>query len=78
MNVNHEKFKCNIDIVNHKSALVRPERVHKYFETEVKKHTMVGPLQSPPFSKIHFFPLLARDNPDGRVCVIVDLSWPLG
>ena len=35
INVNHEKFNCNIDIVNHKSS-VRPEGVHKYFETEAK------------------------------------------
>ena len=52
--------------------------MQKYFETEVKKNDMVGPLQSSPFSKIYFFPLLARDKSDVRVRVIVDLSWPLG
>ena len=52
--------------------------MQKYFETEVKKTDMVGPLQSSPFSKIYFSPLLARDKSDVRVRVIVDLSWPLG
>ena len=78
MNVNHETCKCNVNIVNHKSALARPGGVQKYFETEVKKHAMVWLLQSSPFSKIHFSPLLGRDKPDGGVRVIVGLSWPLG
>ena len=74
MNVNHEKFKCNVNIVNHKSALARPEGVQKYFETEVKKRAMVGSLQSSLFSNIHFSPLIARDKADVGVHVIVDLS----
>ena len=76
MKVKHDKFKCNINIVNNKSSLARPKGVQKYSETEVKKHAMVGTLQSSPFSKIHFSPLLARDKPEGGV--IVGLSWPLG
>ena len=54
MNVNHEKFKCNIDIVNHKSALVRPKGVHKYFETE-DKNTIWWDLYRDPLFKNSFF-----------------------
>ena len=39
---------------------------------------MVEPLDTSPFSKTHFSPLLARNKPDGGVCVIVELAWPLG
>ena len=48
MNVNHEKFKCNVNIINHKSALAQSE------VKEVIKHAIVGSLQSSLFSKIHF------------------------
>ena len=39
---------------------------------------MLGPFNQKPFETMHFSPLMARDKPDGRVRVIVDLSWPLG
>ena len=39
---------------------------------------MEGPLQTPPFPQMYFFPFMTRPKPDGGIRIIVDLSWPLG
>ena len=63
---------------NHLSAIQKPEGVNKYFKVEVEKQAMFGPFKEPPFKEIHYFPLMARNKPDGAVRIIVDLSWPQG
>ena len=37
---------------------------------------MLGPLDTPPFTKIHCSLIRARSKPDWGTRVIVDLSWP--
>ena len=49
-----------------------------YFEVETSKNAILGPFNKNPFDEMHFSPLMARDKPDGKVRVIVDLSWPIG
>ena len=78
MNIDYNTFVPNTHIVNHKSAICRPEGVNKYFQIETSKQAMLGPFDKQPFDAMHFSPLMARDKPDGGVRVIVDLSWPLG
>ena len=77
INVDFNIFQCNTQVVNHSSAWQRKQGVHKYFTTEVSKKAMLGPFENFPFDKVHYLPLMARDKPDGGVCVIVDLSWPV-
>ena len=78
LNVDYDIFQFNMETENHASALQRPDGVSKYFNTEVEKEAMVGPIEELPFEKLHISPIMARDKPDGGVRVIVDLSWPLG
>ena len=78
LNLDYDVFQFKEEIKNHASALQRPEGVDKYFNVEVEKQAMVGPIEEIPFKKLHVSPLMARDKPDGGVRVIVDLSWPLG
>ena len=78
MNIDYNTFVPNTHIVNHKSAICRPEGVNKYFQIKTSKQAMLGPFDKQPFDAMHFSPLMARDKPDGGVRVIVDLSWPIG
>ena len=78
LNVDYDVFQFNEEVENHASALQRPEGVDKYFNVEVEKQAMVGPIEEIPFKKLHVSPLMGRDKPDGGVRVIEDLSWPLG
>ena len=78
LNLDYNLFQYNEIVDNHKSALQNPNGVVKYFATEVQKEAMAGPFDVKPFTKTHFSPLMARDKPDGGICVIVDLSWPIG
>ena len=78
LNVDYDIFQFNMETENHASALQRPDGVNKYFNTEIEKQAMVGPIEELPFEKLRISPLMARDKPDGGVRVIVDLSWPLG
>ena len=78
LNVDYDVFQFNEEVENHASALQRSEGVDKYFNVEVGKQAMVGPIEEVPSEKLHVSPLMAHDKPDGGVRVIVDLSWPLG
>ena len=70
-------FKYNFDVTtNHASALCNPKGVNKYFRDEVQYNAMLGPLATPPCTKMHYSPIMARAKPDGGTRVIVDLTWP--
>ena len=74
--VDEKKFKYNLEVTNHASALCNPKGVDKYFTDEVQYNAMLGPLATTPFTKMHYSPIMARGKPDGGTRVIVDLSWP--
>ena len=78
MGVDYDIFQCQKFVDNHQSACQRSEGVSKYFKMELNKKAMFGPIKKSPFNNTHFSPLMARENPDGRVRVIVNLSWPKG
>ena len=74
--VDEKILKYNLEVTNHASALCNPTGVDKYFTEEVLYNAMLGPLATPPFTKMHFSPIMARAKSDGDTRVIVDLSWP--
>ena len=74
--VDEKYFKYSLTVTNHASALRKPKGVEKYFTEEVQYNAMLGPLVTPPFTKMHYSPIMARAKPDGGTRVIVDLSWP--
>ena len=76
LNIDYKLFRFNTEIKNHESALRSVAGVDKYFMEEVSLGAMVGPLDTSPFVKTHYSPLMTRSKPDGGTRVIVDLSWP--
>ena len=76
LNIDYNIFCFNSDVKNHASALRNEAGVDKYF-MEVTLGAMAGPLDSSPFEKTHYSPLMNRSKPDGGTRVIVDLSWPI-
>ena len=71
-----KNFKYNLEVTNHASALRNPKGVDKYFTDEVQYNAILGPLATPPFTKMHYSAIMARVKSDGGTRVIVDLSWP--
>ena len=69
-------LKYSLEVTNHASVLRNPTGVDKYFTEEVQYNAMLGPLATPPFTKMHFSLIMARAKADGGTRVIVDLSWP--
>ena len=76
--IDYAKFSYNDNVSNHFSARCREKGVDGYFEVETSKNAILGPFDKNPFQEMHFSPLMARDKPDGKVRLIVDLSWPIG
>ena len=65
---------------NMRSASDHPEVVDKYLDSEVAAHRMAGPLDTPPFNRLHISPfgVIPKQHQPGKWRLILDLSSPHG
>ena len=63
-------------IKNHMSALSFPTEVKKYFETELGKLSLIGPIDTIENTEIHCSPLMTRPKDNNKRRLILNLSHP--
>ena len=65
---------------NHMGAIMFPQAINDYIETEIKLGATMGPFKIPPFlNRIGISPLSTRPKRDSdKKRIILDLSYPFG